>query len=44
MSLWSVGGAITSFQLGGVTLSNTTVLQKMLGIVSCYRFELRVPT
>ena len=44
MDLWSVGGATTSFQLGGVTFFNKTVLQKMLGIVSRYRFELRAPT
>ena len=41
---WSVGGATTSFQLGGVALFSGTVLQKTLGIVSHHRFELRVPT
>ena len=42
MGLWSVGGTTTSFQLGGVALFSKTVLQKMLGLVSHYRFELRL--
>ena len=44
MGPWSVGGATTSFQIGGVALFSKTVLQKILGIVSHYRFELRIPT
>ena len=38
MGLWSVGGTTTSFQLGGVALFSKTVLQKMLSIVSRYKF------
>ena len=44
MVLWSVGGATTSFKLGGVALFCKAVPKKVLGIVSHYRFELRVPT
>ena len=45
MGPWSVGGTTIFFRLGGVALFfYKTVPQTILGIVSRYRFELRVPT